>query len=166
MLGGLVPENPMVDSALVALFKQAIPHWRSIPADCSVTRSIDGQNDYEDSITVVDQAGALADLAKRLGRTHPPNRTHHVEWDDRLWDVFAEAEAFAWADRIGQIGRPEFTDNHGKPDLWVPAANSWVEAKMINESDDEKAASRSLGASGSRGPFQVDPPASGIHEQD
>lgn len=67
------------------------------------------------------------------------SRAHHPQHDDRLIDVFTEAEAFAWAADVACLGAPQFCFDEGMPDLVVPGV-ARVEAKTIHYGDTEKAA--------------------------
>lgn len=141
-------------SAFVELLMEAFPSWRELPVDCAVPKAFEvNQRDFADEVAVVTERGGRADLVARLARTHRDGRVHNGEWDDRLWDVMTEAEAFAWA--AGHFRREvSFTDDSNKPDISVEPG--WcVEAKTVWTSVQETRLLREMVDASDRGVLQV-----------
>lgn len=130
-------------SVLGALLMKAFPDASRLCEDCWVSKAIGEEQDaFGDALSVVTALGGESALIDRLRAEHPTDRCHRREYDDRLMEVFTEAEAFAWAAEVGRLGRPEFVTSEGAPDL--RAGSWWIEAKTINESDVERAARDAL----------------------
>src|SRR5690606_38320153 len=95
------------------------------------------QDDSGAVIEIITAANGRDDLIRRLRAEHPLGARHLEEHDDRLLDVFTEAEAFAWAAATARLGSPRFVFAEGAPDL-ATEQDWWVEAKSVRESDVER----------------------------
>jgi hypothetical protein len=99
-------------------------------------------DDFVAAIESVNEGAERSSLLSRLRETHPPGRQHLDAYDDRLLDVFAEAEAFAWVSEISSLGQPIFVAGEGAPDL--RARQHWIEAKQVSKSVEERAETKLL----------------------
>ena len=109
-----------------------------------------------EAIEVVTAHGARQQLCRRLRLEHPAASAHHPQHDDRLHDALVEAEAFAWAVEVAQLGIPEFCFAERMPDLRIPG-RAIIEVKAVRHSVEEQLAKLALLQSGaartvSRGP--------------
>lgn len=120
---------------------EAFPEYAGLSGDCLIPNAIRTNRDIRDvsnALVFVDQCGARASIIDRLRITHPPETCHRSEFDRRFWTVWTEAFAFAWSVELAGYDHPEFTDDRGKPDLRV-YSTTWLEAKTIEHSNEEKA---------------------------
>jgi hypothetical protein len=132
-----------VATEFAALLLDAFPS-RSLPVDCDVERNLLFNHPDCDPITrVVTTFGGRNALIGRLRRVHPVDRDHRREFDEQLWDVVTEATAFAWT--ANRLAPPTFTDDHGRPDIFVEPG-LWVEAKRIGPSATERPVRRAMAA--------------------
>src|SRR5690606_27802814 len=81
-------------------------------------------------------------LLERLRAEHPTDRNHLAAHDERLLDVFTEAEAYAWAAETAALDSPHWIFDQGCPDL--RAGETWVEANAVKESLEEREEQRKL----------------------
>ncbi len=125
---------------LAALLTDAFPDWGEFPNSCWVRWAVrEDQEDFADEISAVTRCGEHRSIIGRLYDAHHPHRPHQKQHDDRLIDVFTEAEALAWAADVAQLGCPRFVPREGAPDLEIEP-EWWIEAKTIHLSDAENAA--------------------------
>ena len=94
-------------------------------------------DDFPDVIQVVTRHGQRRSLLDRLRDEHPTTKLHHQQHDDRLLDVFTEAEAFAWAVEVEKLGSASWVMKQGAPDIRTDSG-LWIEAKTIHRSAQEE----------------------------
>lgn len=146
-------------SPFVQLLREAFHERSDLPPNCSIEQAFEvNQSDLSDVIAIVDAGGGRDDLISRLRLTHPEGKEHHEGFDPHFWTVWTEAEAFAWAAEVANLGTPQFTDDHGKPDLLVPPG-IWVEAKTIQNSPEEQRIIDAMVSASERGTILIRGPA-------
>ena len=128
----------------------------SLAEDCWVRDAMTvSRDDFGTAIDIVQAAGGGDDLVARLVAQHPIGSAHRIEHDERVLDVFAEVEAFAWG-LTNRLGVPCFVPGEGFPDI-ATDCGWWIEAKAINRSAAEQAIRRRMVnvGSGIRGPREL-----------
>lgn len=122
---------------LTTFLTDAFPDRERFPSGCWITRAItthySGRGSGE-AVAAVIQSGKSQDLARRLRLEHPADRPHLPEHDRGVTNALTEAEAFAWAWQVAEIGEPDFVWEEGAPDLAVKEG-CWIEAKTVRTSD-------------------------------
>ena len=157
-----------MSTQLSDLLTEAFPAWDQLVPDCWVRQAIAGdQADFSDAIAEVDRCQQRESLIRRLRAEHP-SREHDEQHDERLRDVFTEAEALAWAATIAKLGCASFQFQEGAPDLRIHS-DWWIEAKTIHPSKEEedfvRAAIKRGGGFIMRGPEQLHPPHPGLQNK-
>lgn len=118
------------------LLDEAFPNRSGLPSDCDIVLNIEASDPVcSEIVSVVTSFGERGAFISRIRRIHPTDRPHSDTFDDQLWEVMAEGTAFTWAART--LGKPMFTDDNGKPDLYV-TPDWWIEAKRVGKSLPER----------------------------
>lgn len=128
-------------NGFVRLLGEAFPSWERFGAGCTIFDGMTGARwdtapQVLSVVDAVERAGQRDAFIRRLQLGHPSlGREHLRAYDDAMWSAFSEGEALAWALDVADLGTPEFIEDEGSPDLYVPSGRLWIEVKTVQESD-------------------------------